>query len=409
MATFKPVVFKSRNHIKSDGTTNIKIRVYHNREAQYIPTAYYIEPAFMGSDGEINAFHPESELYNYELNNLVQELRKASLKLGSARSQKMSCMDFKEFIQEAVNPDYDSIDFVAFCNEVINKATPYKTAEWYEQSLGAYIWFVGKDKIDPREITRHKITEWIAEMRKKGRSGRSLTNGAIASYVCGMRALFNLCKRKYNNHDLDIIRISNNPFDISIPKYKKRRKSVSLEVVKKIRDSKTDLKRAEMARDVFMMMFYLMGINIGDLYRLEPPVGGRLNYERSKMDRDDNPHALLLSIKIEPELKILLDKYSGRSFLSEIKNRYANPTNFMKAVNKGLACICDSLNMQRITSNFARHSWASIARNKAGVAKADVDFCLGHVSNDFKMADIYIEIDYSICDNANRKVMDLLK
>lgn len=28
MATFKWVVFTTKNHIKSDGTTNIKIRVY---------------------------------------------------------------------------------------------------------------------------------------------------------------------------------------------------------------------------------------------------------------------------------------------------------------------------------------------------------------------------------------------
>lgn len=82
----------------------------------------------------------------------------------------------------------------------------------------------------------------------------------------------------------------------------------------------------------------------------------------------------------------------------------------MRAVNKGLKNICESLNLDfSITTNWARHSWASIARNKAGIAKADVDFCLGHVNNDFKMADIYIDIDYSICDKANRAVLDLLK
>ena len=58
---------------------------------------------------------------------------------------------------------------------------------------------------------------------------------------------------------------------------------------------------------------------------------------------------------------------------------------------------------------IGRHTWASLARNKAGVPKADIDFCLGHVNNDYKMADIYIDIDYSICDKANRAVLDLLQ
>ena len=82
----------------------------------------------------------------------------------------------------------------------------------------------------------------------------------------------------------------------------------------------------------------------------------------------------------------------------------------MRAVNNGLKDICMNLELDfKITTNWARHSWASLARNKAGVPKADIDFCLGHVNNDYKMADIYIDIDYSICDKANRAVLDLLQ
>ena len=41
MATFKAVVFQGGRHLKKDGTTNVKIRVYHNSSAQYIPTEYF--------------------------------------------------------------------------------------------------------------------------------------------------------------------------------------------------------------------------------------------------------------------------------------------------------------------------------------------------------------------------------
>ena len=36
MATFKAVVFQGGRHLKKDGTTNVKIRVYHNSSAQYM-------------------------------------------------------------------------------------------------------------------------------------------------------------------------------------------------------------------------------------------------------------------------------------------------------------------------------------------------------------------------------------
>lgn len=117
-----------------------------------------------------------------------------------------------------------------------------------------------------------------------------------------------------------------------------------------------------------------------------------------------------LSIKIMPELRLLIDKYSEGYLLSYFHTNYCNMNNFMRAVNIGLRDICAELRIDStVTTNWARHTWASLARNKAGVPKADVDFCLGHVNNDYKMADIYIDIDYGVCDRANRAVLDLLQ
>lgn len=118
MATFKPVVFSTKNHIKSDGTTNIKIRVYHNKELQYIPTDYYIKPSFMCSDGTISPIYPDADLFNYELSEVIQKYRKAALKIGSARSSNMSCSEFRDFIVQSVKPDYGYIDFVKFCGDI---------------------------------------------------------------------------------------------------------------------------------------------------------------------------------------------------------------------------------------------------------------------------------------------------
>lgn len=408
MATFKAVVFATGKNIKSDGTSNIKIRVYHNKQSQYIPTDYYIEPSFMLTDGSVNTLHPGADLFNYELGEIIQKYRKVGLKLGSERSSKMSCSEYRDFIVQSVKPDYDYIDFVKFSNDVIGSTKKEKTAEWYQQSLNCYLWFVDKKKIDARDITRHKIIDWIEQLKRKGQKGDPLAPGTISNYVRGLRALFNECKKKYNKPDLDIIRIPNDPFTIDeIPKYKKKRKNISVEMIKSIRDYNSKYGRVNMARDVFMMMFYLMGINIGDLYRLQKPEEGRVNYERSKTDTDDNVDMFMLSIKVEPELQILLNRYSRKGFLSDLK-RYTTVNNFNKAVNTGLKDICNELKIPKITTNWARHSWASIARNKAKVPKADVDFCLGHVNNDYKMADIYIDIDYGICDDANRKVLNLL-
>lgn len=149
---------------------------------------------------------------------------------------------------------------------------------------------------------------------------------------------------------------------------------------------------------------------MNDFFSIVQESYGRIVYERSKVTTIENKRRLTLSIKIEPELRHLIDKYSNGTFLSYFRMRYSDYNNFLKAVNKELKEISKELNLGvPLSTNWARHSWASIARNRACVAKADVDFCLGHVNNDYKMADIYIDIDYGVCDRANRAVLDLLK
>lgn len=54
MATFKAIVFQTGRHIKTRWNhPNIKIRIYHNRESQYIATSYYIQPGNMDDSGRI--------------------------------------------------------------------------------------------------------------------------------------------------------------------------------------------------------------------------------------------------------------------------------------------------------------------------------------------------------------------
>ncbi len=411
MATFKPVVLSGKIHLKQDGTSNIKIRIYHNRELQYFSTNYYIEPNLIDKSGNISSTANNSELLVYDLNELLQKLRGIYLKLGNSRTQYMTCSELKKEIEKSLTPDSEFIDFVAFSKKIIQKTKKEKTAEWYERSLAALCWFTKKKKIEAKSITTNLLNRMIQALSIEGEGGEPLEPGTISNYMRGIRSLYNKAKLEYNNEDYDILRIPGDPFKrVSIPVYRRKRKSINIEMITRIRDFHSEKKRTNMARDVFMMMFYMMGININDLYQLTCERHGRIEYKRSKTSTERHYDQILLSIKIEPELQVLLNKYSEGYFLSYFHTNYSNLNNFMRAVNEGLKDICDHLTLDcKITTNWARHSWASLARNKAGVPKADIDFCLGHVNNDYKMADIYIDIDYSICDRANRAVLDLLQ
>jgi integrase len=62
----------------------------------------------------------------------------------------------------------------------------------------------------------------------------------------------------------------------------------------------------------------------------------------------------------------------------------------------------------KVSTNWARHTWATIARNDCRINKDDVALCMGHEDIDNRVTDIYIRYDYSIIDESNRKVLDLV-
>jgi len=53
---------------------------------------------------------------------------------------------------------------------------------------------------------------------------------------------------------------------------------------------------------------------------------------------------------------------------------------------------------------YARHSWATIARNKCGISKDDISLSLNH-STGRVVTDDYIEVDFSLIDRANESVI----
>ncbi len=168
--------------------------------------------------------------------------------------------------------------------------------------------------------------------------------------------------------------------------------------------------RAVLGRDLFMLSFYLVGMNTVDLFKIDQITDGRLEYKRSKTMSRRRDEAFI-SILIEPEAWPLVEKYKDPTGKRVFKfyQMYTNEQNFNRAVNNGLDQVLEHNKISGDISFYsARHSWASIARNICRIDKDDIDFCLNHSSQDHKMTDIYIEHTWDIIDQANRKVLDTL-
>lgn len=175
----------------------------------------------------------------------------------------------------------------------------------------------------------------------------------------------------------------------------------------------------EKYRDIFMLGFYLMGINISDL--LELPAScirrGRIQYRRNKTSR-------LYDIKVEPEAMEIIKKYKGAKHLLSVLDDGTKESSFRRRLNdyiKRIGPITLVRNKRGalikkeiaplhpdIVWYTARRSWATIAA-ELDIPKETIGKALGHSEWDSTTTDLYISFDYKKVDEANRKILDYLK
>src|SRR5690606_41382796 len=74
-------------------------------------------------------------------------------------------------------------------------------------------------------------------------------------------------------------------------------------------------------------------------------------------------------------------------------------------LSRGMKQICQKLGLNGITLTWARHTFGTVARNKARFSKDDVALALNHVETGRKTTDIYIEKDSSIVDELQYQVL----
>lgn len=426
MITFNYVILK--HHKKEDGTWNVKIRVTYQRKPKYLSTSIFV------TKDDLNT--KQTKITNKaKLKQLDVKIEEYSLIVEDiAITSTLNTTKVIEFIKKAIDKKENTeVDFIAFANKVIAKrkkeAAPKedKTAAGYQTVINSLQDFFKSDRILITEInykslllyeqylkTERVVTRLNQFGKLQKRTLKPVGNG-INNYMRIIRSLFNDAMEEYNDEDNNEQLIKHYPFKkfkITKPQLPPK-KDINIEDVRRLRDFKptTSAERSILGRDVYMLSFYLVGINLIDLFKAKNLKNGQLSYNRSKTEsrRDDKA---LISIKVEPEAQVIISKYAdpSKKRIFNFYNLYKTINNFTKAVNIGLKQISSGLELPvHITSGSARASWASIAFNDCNVSNDEVDIALNHLDPRHKLANIYINKDFSMIDKANRKVLGTLR
>ena len=138
-----------------------------------------------------------------------------------------------------------------------------------------------------------------------------------------------------NNYAIDNEYTNIYPFrKYKIKKEETAKRSLSVEELRELMNFDVE-EYQERYRDMFMLMFYLMGINAVDLFNLPALKGDKIVFHRAKTNR-------LYEIKVEPEALKIIEKYRGQGkYMLNILDDYKNYKDFLHRMNIGLQKIGD--------------------------------------------------------------------
>ncbi len=273
-----------------------------------------------------------------------------------------------------------------------------RTADSYWETYCSFLKFRDGVDVSFRGITAELMENYQAFMQQQ-----SLCRNSTSFHLRNLRSI-------YNRAVSEGVIPQGNPFATvytGIDKTSKR--AIDYTELKRIkRLDLSDNPAVDFARDIFLLSFYLRGMSFVDIafLRKKDLVNGYVTYIRRKTGQQ-------LTIRWEPEMQSIIDKYAARTatipYLLPIIERedgteYRQYLNKSLFVNRKLKMIARKIGMQIPLSLYvARHSWASIAREK-NVSLSVISEGMGHDSE--ITTQIYLaSVQIAKVDEANAMIM----
>jgi integrase len=363
--------------VKAGGASPLKLAVGHKGQTAYIALGRNVRPDQWDEGSGTVVRHPRKNEINLEI---IAALDRAERAMAELDTRAMTAAEIRDIL---AHPEARALVLTSWESKMAVCSTP-GNREVYRQSLSAL------RAADPQFDTRSfgDISKsYLEDIDRRMAATRSINSRSIV-FRC-LRAVFNAA--------LDEGLTTIYPFRQFSPKTEQTRKrSLTVEQLRYLRDLPLS-GRAEEYRDLFMLMFYLRGVNAADLFEALPSalVGGRLEYRRKKTHK-------LYSVAVLPAAAEILERYKGGRHLLNVLDRFGGYKDYLHRLNDGLKALGGDLPSD-LTTYWARHTWATLAY-QIGVPVDVIGQALGHSDRAHATTLIYVRADLSKVDEANRRV-----
>lgn len=386
MATLRFSVLSARK--TSKGNFLIYLTITHKRDVRYIATEYEIDDLYQFDKGKV-VCRKDAKIMNQRLDYVLSEYQE---KLDEIRDQDVySCSQIKEILEGK-----HKIESMIMIKDYMES----RIEDFRKEGRDSYA--------NMNAYTLEKILSIIGNISLK-----SITPATIDKFVKGMSSLSNATKQmrlthlkaRINEAIRDgLVKYEVHPFAyVKMPKPAVKMLDITIDEFQKILNFKTRHKRLTLARDLFLLSFYLGGMNLVDIVQNDFS-NKEIHYIRNKTANKREGNKIVI-FSIPEEAKRIIRKYITKSGKLNFGYQFSY-RNFQRYVNFCLKNLGKELDIKSNISFYSARKTFSQFAFDLGVRTEIVEYCLGQSMKENRPIYNYIRVMQRQADSAIRMVID---
>lgn len=392
MATLSSVIVPAK--VLKGGRHKVRIALAHNGETRYILTDIIIDSAKEFKHGQI-VRRADAALLNVKLRGLMQRCQAAIDELEYTSG--LTCAELVYQLKHAGDTKHRTLQSLFEERMQVIKMKP-KT-----QLIHRNAWKAIAKYVKPEMLAESVRASVVSHLETCLRNKSHHSEATICMYLNVFKAVVNYGIRAGYVH------YQAHPFALhKMPDRIVRKAWLTAGQIKAIRDVPLTGPGQQRARDLFMLSFYLGGMNMADLVKYDFKAGGNvLKYIRTKTERQYKANKYV-EFDIPDEAWPLIDRLTGEDGLLK-GSATQRESLFSENFRLYLPRIAEKAGVPKFIFYSARKTFSQIAFD-LGVSTAVIDYILGHKLNGYGTSLFsYIAVTPQMATDAVRKVLDSLK
>lgn len=362
--------------VNKEGTYPVKIKVYFQGKPKYYPTGIC-----MSTNEELEEVLESKSKKNIEIQDIIGKELSRILKNVDILVERgtFSFSNLNNMLGKNIGGTLNEM-ISAKIKELENEEK-FGTSAFYKGTLSLLKRYIKHD-VPIKEVT----VEWLNGLEKFILKTANQTT--VAMNMRNIRATMNIAKQ------VGVIRESDYPFGrgkYQIKEGSGKKKALNKKQLKAIAEYSDGSMTTEFYRDLWLFIYFCYGLNVADLISLKfsDIQNGEISFIRKKT-KDRTRDVKRIYAAITPEMYSIINKWGNDPKKSVYIFPFLKPgdsawehekkkKNLTKLINKRMKMIGEKLNLGKITTYVARHTYATVLRNE-GVPISIISPMLGHSS-----------------------------